>query len=408
MNTALFIAKRISSSRKNSFSRPIIRIAIAGVSLGIAVMIISVAIVTGFQTQIRDKVIGFGSHIQINKYDFNSSYEADPIDKNQHFYPTIDRLDGINHIQVYAYKAGIIKTEDQIEAVVLKGVGTDFDFGFFEKNLIEGKALKLSATARSTDVIISNVMASKLKLKVGDPLRMYFLASDQQGARGRRFNISGIYETGLLEFDELFVIGDIKQIQRLNHWTPDQVAGFELLIDNFDDIDLMTEYVYNVIGYDLNASSIKQVYPHIFDWLNLMDMNVIIILALMILVSGITMISILLIIILERTQMIGVLKSFGAKNLLIRKLFIYNSIYIIGQGMIWGNIIALTFCFVQQKFGIIPLDQESYYVSMVPINIDVLAILTVNILTFLVCSLILIIPSVIIGKISPLKAIRFN
>ena len=408
MNTALFIAKRISSSRKNSFSRPIIRIAIAGVSLGIAVMIISVAIVTGFQTQIRDKVIGFGSHIQINKYDFNSSYEADPISKNQHFYPSIDSINGIRHIQVYAYKAGIIKTEDQIKAVVLKGVGTDFDFTFFERNLIEGEALELSATARSTNVIISSLMASKLKLKLGDPLRMYFVSSDQSGARGRRFTIKGIYETGLLEFDELFVIGDISQIQRLNRWDTDQIAGFELLIDDFDDIDLMTEYVYDIIGYDLNASSIKQVYPHIFDWLALMDMNVIIILALMILVSGITMISILLIIILERTSMIGILKSFGAKNLLIRKLFIYNSIYIIGQGMLWGNFIALSFCIIQQKFGIIPLDQETYYVSVVPINIDILAILMVNLLTFIVCSLILIIPSVIIGKISPLKAIRFN
>ena len=408
MNTALFIAKRISSSRKNSFSRPMIRIAIAGVSLGIAVMIISVAIVTGFQTQIRDKVIGFGSHIQINKYDFNSSYEAAPISKNQRFYPYIDTVDGIRHIQVYAYKAGIIKTEDQIQGVVLKGVGTDYDFSFFKKNLIDGKSIKLQENSRSTQVLISKLLASKMKLKVGDDLRMYFVSSEQSGVRGRKFTISGIYETGLLEFDESFVIGDISQIQRLNNWEPDQIAGFEILLDDFKEIDKMTEYVYGEIGYDLNASSIKQLYPHIFDWLQLMDMNVIIILTLMILVSGITMISILLIIILERTQMIGILKSFGSGNVLIRKLFIYYAINIIGKGMFWGNLLGLSFCIFQQYTGVFGLNQESYYISVVPINIDAFPIIIINTLTFIVCSLILIIPSLIIGKISPLKAIQFN
>ncbi len=353
MNTALFIAKRISSSRKNSFSRPIIRIAIAGVSLGIAVMIIAVAIVTGFQSQIRDKVIGFGSHIQINKYDFNSSYEAAPISKNQHFYPNITDNKGIRHIQTYAYKAGIIKTEDQIQGVVLKGIGTDFDFSFFKQNLIEGELLHLDDNSRSTDVLISKLLATKLKLKVGDDLRMYFVSSEESGVRGRKFAIKGIYETGLFEFDELFVIGDISQIQRLNRWEPDQIAGFEILLDDFNEIDRLTELVYSEIGYDLNASSIKQIYPHIFDWLQLMDMNVIIILALMILVSGITMISILLIVILERTNMIGILKSFGAKNILIRKLFIYNAINIIGKGMLWGNLLGLAFCFLQKYTGLL-------------------------------------------------------
>lgn len=408
MNTALFIAKRISSSRKNSFSRPIIRIAIAGVSLGIAVMIIAVAIVTGFQTQIRDKVIGFGSHIQINKYDFNSSYEAAPISKNQHFYPAITKEKGIKHIQVYAYKAGMIKTEDQIQGVVLKGVGSDFDFSFFNQNLIEGDSLSINDKSRSTKVLISKVLASKLKLKLNDDLRMYFVSAEQKSVRGRRFQIQGIYETGLAEFDNLFVIGDIGQIQRLNRWESDQIGGFEVLLDDFNKIEELTEIVYNEIGYDLNASSIKQVYPHIFDWLQLMDMNVIIILALMILVAGITMISILLIVILERTNMIGILKSFGAKNILIRKLFIYNAINIIGKGMLWGNLLGVSFCVLQQNTGIFKLDQESYYLSVVPINFDIFSILIINLLTFLVCSLILIIPSLIIGKISPLKAIRFN
>lgn len=408
MNTALFIANRISTTRKNSFSRPIILIAIIGIALGLTVMITSVSVVTGFQSQIRDKVIGFGSHIQINKYDFNSSYEADPISKNQHFYPHMDTVDGIRHIQIYAYKAGIIKTLDQIEGVVLKGVGTDFDWSFFQHNIIAGIPLSIDDHSRSTDVLISKSLSLKLNLKLGEDLRMYFVSSNQSQPRGRKFNIVGIYETGLIEFDDLFVIGDIAQIQRLNRWGKDDIAGFEILLDDFSDIDEMTEYVYGEIGYDLNAKSIKQVYPYIFDWLALMDMNVTIILSLMMLVSAITMISVLLIIILEQTTLIGLLKSFGAKNKLIRELFLYNSVNIIGKGLLWGNIVGILICVVQLNFGIIGLDQESYYVSVVPIKINVISVLLINALTFIVCSLFLIIPSMIIGKISPVKTIRFN
>lgn len=408
MNTALFIANRISTTRKNSFSRPIILIAIIGIALGLTVMITSVSVVTGFQSQIRDKVIGFGSHIQINKYDFNSSYEADPISNNQHFYPHMDTVDGIRHIQIYAYKAGIIKTLDQIEGVVLKGVGTDFDWSFFQHNIIAGLPLSIDDYSRSTDVLISKSLSLKLNLKLGEDLRMYFVSSNQSQPRGRKFNIVGIYETGLIEFDDLFVIGDIAQIQRLNRWGKDDIAGFEILLDDFSDIDEMTEYVYGEIGYDLNAKSIKQVYPYIFDWLALMDMNVTIILSLMMLVSAITMISVLLIIILEQTTLIGLLKSFGAKNKLIRELFLYNSVNIIGKGLLWGNIVGILICVVQLNFGIIGLDQESYYVSVVPIKINVISVLLINALTFIVCSLFLIIPSMIIGKISPVKTIRFN
>ncbi len=371
-------------------------------------MITSISVVTGFQSQIRDKVIGFGSHIQINKYDFNSSYEADPISRNQHFYPHLDTIDGIRHIQVYAYKAGIIKTLDHIEGVVLKGVGSDFDWSFFQNNIIDGLPLSIDDRFRSTDVLISKSLSLKLNLKLGEDLRMYFISSDQSQPRGRRFKIVGIYETGLIEFDDLFVIGDIAQIQRLNRWGNDDIAGFEVLLDDFSEIDEITEYIYGEIGYDLNANSIKQVYSYIFYWLALMDMNAIIILSLMILVSAITMISVLLIIILEQTTLIGLLKSFGAKNKLIRELFLYNSMNIIGKGLLWGNIVGILVCVVQFNFGIIGLDQESYSVTVVPIKIDVLSVLLINVLTFIVCSLFLIIPSMIISRISPVKTVRFN
>lgn len=371
-------------------------------------MIISVAIVTGFQQEIRNKVIGFGSHLRIMNFDSNRSYEARPISKNQDFYPGIENIDGIRKIQLYALKAGIIKTDDQIQGVVLKGIGSDFDWSFFEDKLEEGEKFIVSDTMISNKVLISRQLASLLKLNVGDDLRMYFIIEDELQPRGRKFEISGIYKTGLEEFDKLYVIGDIGHIQRLNGWSTDQVSGFEVFIDNFNDIDRMQELVYNTIPYDLNCISIKDLHPEIFDWLELQDMNVIIILILMLAVAGITMISTLLILILERTNMIGILKALGTKDAGIRKIFIYNAIYIIGKGLLWGNIIAILLCLVQYHFGIITLNQESYYVPVVPINLNILHIVVINLGTMIICTLMLILPSYIISKISPVKAIRFS
>ncbi len=407
MNFEYYISKRIITKNKANFSRPIVKLSIVGIALGLASMIISVSILTGFQTKIRDKVIGFGSHIQISNFDSNSSFESVPIDKNQSFYPYLDTVKGIKHIQVYAVKAGIIKTKDQIQGVVLKGVGSDYDWSFFKNKIIEGKAFKINDSVKTNDVLISKNLASKLKLKVGDPLKMYFVTGETQ-PRGRRFKISGIYETGLEDFDNMYVIADIAQIQKLNNWTKNQVAGFEVLIDNFKDLDKISENVYNIIGYNLNSVSIKQKYPQIFDWLKLQDMNVVIILVLMTIVAVITMISTLLILILERTNMIGILKALGTKNWSIRKIFIYNSIYIVSKGLLLGNIIALFLCELQLKFSIFKLPQESYYVSVVPINLNLTYILMINAGSFIICFLMLIFPSYIITKISPLKAIRFG
>jgi len=393
---------------KASFSKPIVRLGIFSVALGLSVMILSVAIVTGFQKEIRDKVIGFGAHIQVTSYEVSSSYEASPISTHQPFYPLIDSIDDIRHIQVYANKAGILKTADQIEGVMLKGIGSDFDWSYFNDKIIEGNTFKVADNNVTNQVIISRSLASRLKLKVDDPLRMYFINNDELQPRGRKFTISGIYETGLEEFDKLYVIGDIGHIRKLNNWKDDEVGGFEILIDDFNRIDAIQELVNGLVGYNLKAQSIRDIQPQIFDWLALHDMNVIIIIALMVLVAGITMISTLLILILEKTNMIGTLKALGTKNLSVRMIFIYNAVYIIGLGMVWGNILALGLSFLQLETGILTLNQESYYVSEVPVNLQFIHYLLINIGTLLVCTLMLVIPTFIITKITPVKAIRFN
>lgn len=406
MNFELFISRRIIAKGRASFSRPIIRITILSIVLGLAVMIVSVAIVTGFQQQIRDKVIGFGGAIQISRYDMNASYETTPIDRDQAFYAAVQKVPGVKHIEAYALKAGIIKTQDQMEGVVLKGVGSDFDWSFFKDRIIAGNVFTVSDTGKTDDVIISKNIASKLRFKVGDDLRMYFIIDNY--TRGRKFRVAGIYETGLEEFDNTYVLGDIGHIQKLNNWTPEQVSGFEVLINNFKDLDDIADEIYALVPYNLNVQTIRQLYPQMFDWLALQDMNVFIILALMVIVAGITMISTLLILILERTNMIGILKALGTRSWSIRKIFLYHAVYLIGKGLLWGNIAGLALCLIQLKFGIIRLPQESYYVSVVPINLNVPEIILLNIGTMIICTLMLVVPSYIITRITPVKAIRFN
>ena len=406
MNYERFIAGRIIKGGKGSFSGPVVGIAVASVAIGLAVMIISVAIVTGFQKQIQEKITGFAAHIQIARFDENNSFELAPVNRFQPFYKELQQTPGIRHIQVFGTKAGIIKTADQIQGVLMHGIGSDFDWSFFRDKMTEGKIFRVSDSAVTDSVIISRSIARLLKLNVGDPVRMYFFIDNK--ARGRKYYISGIYETGLEEFDRMYVFGDIAHIQKLNGWDSAQVSGFEVFIDNFRDIQKMSDMVYQKIGYELNARSIKTLYPQLFDWLALQDMNVVIILLLMVLVAGITMISTLLILILERTGMIGILKALGAADLSIRKVFLYNAGYIITKGMLWGNITGLLLCFIQMKFHPVGLPQESYFMSYVPVNINLLHVLLLNAGTILVCVCMLIIPSFIVSKISPVKAIRFD
>ncbi len=406
MNTEQFIARRLIKGGPGSFSAPVIRIAIISVALGLAVMIVSVAIVTGFQRQIRDKIVGFGSHVQIARFDSNNSFEFEPISKNQAFVQKLENNAGIKHIQVFATKAGIIKTTDQIQGVVFKGVGSDFDWSYFNDKLVSGKLFSTRDSAADESVIISQNLADLLKIKTGDPLRMYFIIDNK--ARARKFTVSGIYNTGLGEFDLKFIFGDIRQIQKLNGWSEDMVSGFDIYIHDFDELDKMGELVYNEAGFDLNARTIRDLYPQMFDWLELQDMNVIIILVLMVLVSGMAMISTLLILILERTNMIGVLKAMGARNLSIRRIFMYNAAYIVGKGLLYGNIAGISLCLLQKYLGLVSLPQESYFMSVVPINLDIFHLLLLNAGTLAACTLMLVLPSFIIARINPVKAIRFD
>lgn len=409
MNLEYFISKNIikGDARSKKFTKPIIRISIAAIALGLTVMIVAISIVSGFQQEIRNKVIGFGSHIQITSYDSQNTYEASPISKSQDFYPSIDTIDGIKHIQVFANKAGIIKTNEEIYGVVVKGIGSDFDWEFFDKNLIEGELVRVKEGELKNDLLISKTIADKMKLKVGDKTFIYFIQQNGQ-LRPKDFIVKGIYKSGLEQFDNLYVLSDIAHVQKRNGWTENQVGGFEILIDSYDDLDKLDLFVYDNIGYDLHSTTIVRQNPDIFNWLELQDVNVIVIIVLMIVVAVINIISALLILILERTNMIGILKALGMPNWNVRKIFMYNAVYLVVKGLIWGNVIGLGLCFLQMHFGFLTLPQESYYVSVVPVKLNFYNIFLLNIGTLLICAAMMIIPSYVITKITPIKAIRFD
>ncbi len=415
MNIELFIARRLISDKdsKKNVSYTIARIATVSIALSLSVMIIAVAVVTGFKKEIRKKVIGFGAHIEITNFDSNNSYETTPISQNQDFYETITSVNGVKHIQVYAKKAGIIKTETDIQGVLLKGVDKHYDWSFFKNNLVSGSIFELTDTAKTNKALISNNLASKLKFNVGDKFIVHF--PQEEPAKFRKFTIEGIYETGLEEFDKLFVIVDIQHIQKLNQWNEDEISGFEILVDNFNQLDKMTNVVYNIAGNrfledggQLKVVNVKNRYPQIFDWINLQNINVWILLGLTLGIAILNMITSLLILILERTNMIGILKSFGSLNETIRGIFLYQTGFLIFKGVLWGNIIGIAICWIQYQFEILKLDQASYWLSTVPINFNLGYILLINFGTLLIIILILMIPSVVISKIDPVKTIRFN
>ena len=405
MNLEYYISKKIFSNNKG-FSKPIVNIAILGISLGIAVMILTLAIVSGFQKEIREKVISFGSHIQITSYDNNDSYEGSPINREQTFLSELSKNQGIRHIQCFATKAGIIKTKTELQGVVVKGIGSDFDWDFFKKNIISGTPLTISDGAKSDKILISKYQSEKLKLNLNDTIIVYFIQNQQQ--RARRFSICGIYETGLGEmFDQIYVMADIAHIQKLNGWDAGSIAGFEIIINDYKKIDEVTEFVNETIGYDFLARSIKEVNRPIFSWLDAQDINAVVVISLMALVSAINMISALLVLILERTNMIGILKALGMSNWGVRKIFLYNSSFLILKGMIIGNIAGLAFCLLQKQFHLVSLDEATYYLSSIPIHLNILHVLFLNITTFILCMISLILPSYIITYISPIKAMKF-
>jgi lipoprotein-releasing system permease protein len=414
MNLPYFIANRLIIGRREgtSFSRPINVIAVIGIAVGLAVMILAVSILTGFKQQIRDKVVGFGSHIQVMNFDSNTSFETTPVSTNLDFIPKIKRIPGIRHVEVFATKAGIIKTDENIQGAVLKGIGPDFDWSYFRSNMVDGNVFTVTDSVISTKVIISKKISDMLLLKTGDSFAMHFI---QDPPRMRKFTISGIYETSLEEFDKIYVFCDIGQIRRLNGWTDDLVSGLEIYINDFKRLGEITQAIRDTIGYKIeanqpvvNVTSIKARYPQIFDWLNFQDMNVVIIIILMLIVAGFNMISGLLILILEKTNMIGVLKALGSEDRTVRKIFLYQAAYLIGKGLFWGNIIGIGLALIQLKTSLISLDPTSYYLKTVPVNLDILHIILLNAGTMAIIVLMLLIPSQLVSRITPVKAIRYD
>ena len=417
MSFEFFLAKRIHFSRDKGDNRrvtpPVIRIAMAGVAIGLAVMIASVAIVVGFKKEVRNKVIGFDSHIQLSNFDNNVSYESKPIAVSDSLRDVLLRTKGVRRIEVFATKPGLIRTETDFQGIVLKGVDADFDTVFLKSHLIEGEMIHIEPVITNDQILISRSTANLLHLQCGESFILYFW--DDENVRPRRFRIAGIYDTGYSEYDKLFAFGDIKHIRRINGWEDDLVSKVAIYIDNYNDLDDLTETLYFELidkkdrqGNIYYIRSIKELNPMIFSWLGVLDSNVAIILILMILVSGFTMISGLLIIILERTNMIGLLKALGQNNNNIRKVFIYVSFFLIIKGMCIGNIIGLSFCLLQSHFHWLKLDSETYYIDSVPIDLSWITVALINAGTFAVSMLMMIAPSYIITKIEPAKSIRFE
>lgn len=417
MNLEYFIAKRLIAAKnhKSSISAPIIKIAIAAIAIGMIMMIISVATGIGLQQKIREKVSAFNGHIIITNYDDNQSeVSINPISTNQDFYPKFKNVEGINHIQAVATKAGIIRTETSFEGIIFKGVGKDYNWSNLQEYLIEGKLPDVSKNL-NPQVIISKYLADRLHLKVGNKFNTYFMKADNNQLPNLRvFEITGIYNSGFQEFDATYIIGDIRHIQRINKWKPDQVGAFEVFIDDFKKIEEKGNEIYQNTQNKEDASktldtvTISEKYFNIFEWLQLFDFNIIVILIIMIVVATINMVVALLVLILERTQMIGILKALGANNWSVRKIFLYNAFYLIIRGLLWGNIIGIGLIIIQQQFGIVKLNPESYYVNVAPAHLDWLYILLLNLGTVAICLFVLLIPSYIITKISPVKAIRFE
>ncbi|MBD81651.1 MAG: hypothetical protein CL840_22215 [Crocinitomicaceae bacterium] len=411
MNHELFIAHKIINSRSkggaiNRGTRIILNIAILGICLGLAIMLVAVSTVTGFQREIQSRVVGFGSHVQITEFNFDDPLNFQPIDKKQPFYPLMDTIPEVRNLQIFALKEGIVKGEDEIYGVISKGISTDFDWEFFANNMVEGRPIMLSDSSKSKEAVISKTIAQKLNLKLNDPLLVYFIHDGK--SRPRKFTISGIYHTGMEQFDKAYILVDIKHLQKINGWDENQVSGFEVLLHRYEDLFRMDEFLYRYIPPELNTISIVSQYPEIFGWLELQDMNVIVIIILMILVCGINMISALLILILEKINMIGILKSMGAQNGSIRTIFLYMASYLVTWGLFWGNLIGLSFLYIQDKYHLLKLDQSSYYIDHVPVNINFYHLVLINVGTLFFCVLFLVLPSYLVTKISPVKAVRFN
>ncbi len=411
MNYEFFIARRIIASKdyKSSISAPIIKIAITAIAIGVIMMLVSIATGIGLQKKIREKVSAFNGDIIITNFDTNFSNDSqNPISKDQPFYPKFKNIDGIKHVQVTASKGGVIRTETDFEGVVVKGVGDDYDWEYFKDYLVEGKLPDFKGELNE-DVLISEYLANRLHLKLGDKITTFFLNDEvSKTPRSRGFEIVGIYNSGFQQFDEQYIIADIRHIQKLNKWDENQIGAFEVFVNDFDDIVAIGNEVYNETGSTLDTQTIRDKYASIFEWLDLFDFNILAIIGIMILVAGINMVTALLVLILERTQMIGILKAMGSSDSSVRKIFLFNAMYLIGVGLFWGNLIGIGLLLLQKYGKVFPLNPNTYYVSEAPVYLSWDYILVMNLGTFVLCLVMLLVAAILITKISPVKAIRFD
>ena len=417
MNFPLFIARRIYSDHigdQQKVSKPAIRIAVAGVAIGLAVMIISVCVVLGFKHTIRDKVVGFGSHIQVaNFYTLQSSAIDQPVAIGDSMMNVLKRTDGVKHVQRFAMKQGILKTDNDFLGVMFKGVGPEFDSTFIHKSMVEGSIPHFSDQQSTNRILISKDMTSKLRVKAGDRIFAYFIG--EGGVRTRRFTISGVYQTNLAQYDKTTCFCDLYTARKLNAWTDDMVTGAELTVNDFKQLSTTANDIINRVnrtqdqyGNTFSSKTIRELSPQIFSWLDLLDLNVWIILAIMTAVAVVTMISGLLIIILERTTMIGVLKALGARNSTVRHTFLWFAAFIIGKGLLIGDAMALALILLQKLTGFAKLDPQTYYVDVVPVELDWMLIVALNIATMLIALFVLIAPSYLVSHIHPAKSMRYE
>lgn len=399
-----FIAQRFLPKDRKSYSGPLVNIATYSIALGVLVMVVAVSILRGFQGEIRQKVVGFGSHIVVSSFAMGNINEEVPISVDR---PEVDRIlgtPGVKHLNFFATKGGMIKTEDQIHGVIFKGVDAGYDSTFFASNLVEGRLFSFSDSVASNEIIISKTVANMLHLSLGDKVRTYFWQGETY--RARAFEVCGIYNTDLSDFDQHYIVGDLRQVQRLNGWEPNQVAGYEVLVDDFNHLDAIGQSLLAQLSYDLTMSTIVDQNPALFSWLNLLDSNIVLIIAIMMLVCTVAIISALLIMIFEKTSTIGVLKALGANNGNIRNIFLIKSASIIGKGVLWGNAIALLLCWLQHQFCLVRLDSESYSMDTVPIDLNPWIFIAISGGTLVVCLLALLLPTAYISRIEPAKTIK--
>ncbi|MBM6992732.1 MAG: ABC transporter permease [Prevotella sp.] len=415
MNFPLFIARRIYKDHdiQQKVSRPAIAIAIAGIAIGLAVMMVSISVVLGFKHSVQNKVIGFGSHIQVSNFMSQMSSNDFPIQMDDSMMNVIKKVPGVKHVERFAYKQGILKTDSDFLGVMFKGVGPEFNADFIKQNLVEGTLPAFSDKSSSNKILISKIMADKLNLKLGQRIFAYFI--DNSDIRLRRFTVQGIYQTNLNQYDESICFTDLYTVTKLNGWNADQTSGAEVMVNDFNRVYEVENYFINRInktedhyGETYSSQTIRESNPQIFNWLDLLDLNVWIIIALMIVVASVTMISGLLIIILECTTMIGVLKALGSTNTTIRHIFLWFATFVIGRGILIGNAIALLLIVVQRQFHLVKLDPTIYYIKAVPVEFNIPLFVIINVFTFLVCLLVLIAPSFLISHISPTKSIRYE